>query len=474
MPSDSSGRLLFDVSTAMRWAGPPVGIVRVERELALWAHANIPNVVFVFFDPSRLTYCEVTRDVRQFLTGEAALDTLGLTDPALPGRRRTDRIPAALKPAFLWVAQSRHMALTRLERVRLKTPRPWLADLADRLQRRLMSDKYRDFMVRKNGTRRPFFPYDMAVGAPITFRRNETLICAGSGWGHTNIEALSALKLRVGFRIVLLCHDLIPLLFPHFYWNHDVELFRNYMHQALPIADRIVVNSRAVEADCRAYCARHGIIPGDITVAFLGFDMGTARPKSATELPSGVRADRYAMLVSTIEPRKGHRLLYRVWRRLMAEGVPQAAGFKLVFAGRPGWMVDDLLADIRNDPGLAGQILMLSDVDDDLLTALYQGAAFCVYPSTYEGYGLPVIEAFSHGKAVLASTGGALPELVRGFSPCLDPTDERAWYETMKQWIESPRARAPYEREIRTRFQHPTWSEAAANFFACISAAKEP
>ena len=473
MPSDSSGRILFDVSTSMRWWGPPVGIVRVERELASWAHANIPNVVFVFFDPGRLTYCEVIGDVRQFLTGEAVLDTLGLTDPALPGKRRTDRIPAALRPAFLWIAQGRHMALGRLERLRLKSRRPWLAELADRLQRRLMSTKYRSFMVREDGTRRPFFPYDMAVGAPVTFRRNDALICAGSGWGHTNIEALSDLKSRVGFRIVLLCYDLIPLLFPHFYRNHDVDLFRNYMHKMLPIADRIVVNSRAVEADCRAYCARQGIIPGDIAVAPLGFDVGPERPKSISEFPLGLRADRFAMLVSTIEPRKGHRLLYRVWRRLMAEGVPQATGFKLVFAGRPGWMVDDLLADIRNDPRFVEQILMISDVDDDLLAALYQGAAFCVYPSAYEGYGLPVIEAFSHGKAVLTSTGGALPELARGFSPCLDPTDEPAWYETIRQWIESPQARAPYEREIRARFRHPTWSEAAANFFACISTVKE-
>jgi glycosyltransferase involved in cell wall biosynthesis len=473
MQTDSGNRILFDISTSMRWVGPPVGIVRVERKLALWAHANLPNVVFVFFDPRRLAYCEITRDVLQFLTGEGALDTLGMTNPASPGRRRTDRIPPALRSAFLWVGQTRRKVLSRLEQLRLGTRRPWLADVADRVQRRLMSSKYYKIMVREDNTRRPFFPYEMAIGARVAFGRTDTLVCAGSGWGHTNIEALSDLKTRTGFRMVLLCHDLIPLMFPHFYRDHDVELFGNYMRKAFAIADRIVVNSRAVEADCRAYCMRHGITACDIALATLGFDVGAAGSKTAPPLPLDLRAGRFAMLVSTIEPRKGHRLLYRVWRRLLAEGVPQSTGFKLVFLGRRGWMVDDLLADIRNDPQLAGQILMIGDADDDMLGALYQGAAFCVYPSVYEGYGLPVIEAFSHGKVVLASTGGALPELAQGFSPCLDPADEQAWYETMKHWIESPQALVPYEREIRARFRHPTWSQAAADFFAGISAAKE-
>lgn len=466
MQSHSDGRILFDISMSMRWVGPPAGIVRVERKLALWAHANIHNIEFVFFDPSRLAYCTVVRDVQPFLIGDAAIDTFGQTNPALPGRRRTDRVPAWFKTAFLWIVQARHMALNRLEGLRLATQNAWLARLADRLQRRLLSDRYRRFMVREDDTRRPFYPYEMAIGTPIEFGRDDTLVCAGSGWAHTNIEVISALKSRIGFRMVLLCHDLIPLMFPHFYLTRDVKLFGDYMDRALAIADRIVVNSHAVESDCLAHCARRGISAGNISVGFLGFDLGADHPKSVSRLPAGIRPGHFAMLVSTIEPRKGHAMLCRVWRRLMVEGVPQAADFKLIFAGRAGWMVDDLLADTRNTP----RLLVIHDAADDLLASLYQAAAFCVYPSVYEGYGLPVIEAFSHGKVVLTSTGGALPELARGFSPCIDPIDEAAWYETLKQWIEKPQVRAPYEQQVRARFQHPTWSEAAANFFSSIAA----
>jgi len=74
---------------------------------------------------------------------------------------------------------------------------------------------------------------------------------------------------------------------------------------------------------------------------------------------------------------------------------------------------------------IAGQIVIIEDADDQILSALYEGAAFCVYPSQYEGYGLPICEAFARGKAAIASTGGALPEVVGGLSPCLDPNDEK-------------------------------------------------
>jgi glycosyltransferase involved in cell wall biosynthesis len=117
-------------------------------------------------------------------------------------------------------------------------------------------------------------------------------------------------------------------------------------------------------------------------------------------------------------------------------------------------MVDDLLSEIRSAPGVADRMRMITDADDELLSALYTGAAFCVYPSAYEGYGLPVIEAFAHGKAMLVSTGGALPELVGDLSPCLDPTDEDAWYRAKEQWIECPQTRKPFEEAVQRRFRH--------------------
>ena len=131
-------------------------------------------------------------------------------------------------------------------------------------------------------------------------------------------------------------------------------------------------------------------------------------------------------------------------------------------------MVDDLMRDLRCDPRIAGTIEIFTDADDATVAALYRDAAFCLYPSRYEGYGLPVVEAFRHGKAVLASTGGAVPEVVNGFSPCLDPTDVDAWRQMLATWIEDPASRAVYEMRIRTAFRHPGWDESAQAFFRLV------
>jgi glycosyltransferase involved in cell wall biosynthesis len=384
-------RIVFDLSTSLHWLGPPTGIVRVEHEFALWAAAHMPGTEFVFFDPTTLTYRRIIGDVPRFLTGEAAVDTFGLTNPAMPKKRRTDRVPAIFRPAFLWTTQTRRMMLHKLELTRLKTARPHFAAMLDRAQRKLMSQKYRAVMVREDGTRRPFYPYEMVIGDPVSFEADDILICVGSGWGHTNIKTIGDLKSRVGFQMALLCHDLIPIMFPEFYRERDVRLFSNYMRQALAIADQIVVNSRAVETDCQNFCLTQDIEPKKITVGFLGSNIRPGSSRVLEELPRSLRPQQFALFVSTIEPRKGHALLCNVWRRLISEDIPQTKGFKLVFVGRPGWMVDDLIESIRNDQELSKHVVMLHNVTDEKLATLYKQAAFCVYPSRYEGYGLPVV-----------------------------------------------------------------------------------
>jgi glycosyltransferase involved in cell wall biosynthesis len=360
------------------------------------------------------------------------------------------------------------MLLGRLELVRLQAKSLALARLVGILQFALMTQKYRDVMVATGGSRLPFLRHNAWVGGRVDCTTGDVLVSVGAGWDNTNIEAIRELKARGGVCFILLCHDLIPLLFPQFYKSIDVDAFRAYMHVALPLADLVVVTSQKGEQDCRAYCQERGVKVPKMAISPLGFDgLDPIEPASSTiALPNGLVRGRFAMIVSTIEPRKGHQLLYRVWRRLVEEGIAQANGFKLAFVGRRGWMVDELISQIASDRTVSGQIEIIHDVSDRQLRALYAGAAFCVYPSKYEGYGLPICEAFAHGRSVIASTGGALPEIVGTLSPCLDPDDDEVWYETIKEWIQSPTRRLPYEQAIRRQFKHPTWREAAANFFA--------
>ena len=103
-------------------------------------------------------------------------------------------------------------------------------------------------------------------------------------------------------------------------------------------------------------------------------------------------------------------------------------------------------------------------MDDAALAGLYDGASFCIYPSEYEGYGLPVVEALARGKAVLASDVGIVPELQSPLLKRLPARDEEAWHQAIRTWLTSPETLPRSD----AAFDHPTWQQAAAQVFAAI------
>src|SRR5713101_8791796 len=248
-------RLVFDFTTTALWSGPPAGIVRVESEFARWALAHLDELALGFFDPKTRAFRYVDRNVADILISQkAAIDTFSFVNPARLGRRKTDRIPAAVRPAAMWLLQFRRMALQAMERVRLTTRRERVAVLTDRLQRAMMSPKYRGLMVRPDGSRRGFLPVDTVLAETLALTERDSLVCAGAGWAHNDIEAITAAKRKIGFRLVLFCHDIIPLMFPHYFKTSDVEVQRRYCDLAFPAADLVICGSRTVAADLRAYC----------------------------------------------------------------------------------------------------------------------------------------------------------------------------------------------------------------------------
>ena len=434
-------RLIFDISTLARSGGPPDGTVRTARSLASWAFTHRHDTVFVIYDTRAAALrCARKEWITSILDGSAKVDTTSLPDPWTEKRRFRERFPAPMRNLIRWIQRPRRQAFVALERWRLRTnSTPRLAWLWG-LQESLISDKYWQELSGPNNTRRTLIPYEMAVGAAIDLDSTDILVLAGSDWGTLYLSDV----LRHPPKIAVLCYDIIPLLFPEFYPEKTVRGFKEYFHRLLPRADLVIFNATQVERDSRDYCAAHGLQLKKTGVVPLGSDFTPVDTCSPAQLPAGLEKGHYALFVSTIEPRKGHRLLLSVWERLLAEGVPQATGFKLVFVGRRGWLVDDLLNDLDNHAANGKSLFVFSNASDETLASLYAQSAFCLFPSLYEGYGLPVIEGFRYGKAVLASSGGALREVVGEFSPCLDPRSTESWYTMLKQWILDPGTRVPF------------------------------
>jgi len=461
-------RTIIDISTMADWIGPSVGIVRVERGLATRARTHRSDVVFAVFDPLRQGFREVLPAwAGLIVSGEAVMDPWAFSAARSSRRRRSDRIPQPIRPLANALLRSRRTLLLSLERLRVQRLGSRLAGMLDAIQRCFMSKKYYRYMVAPDGRRRAIIPYDLALGDEIAWRSESVLVCASPIWDGHKVRVLREITQQAGVRLVLFVHDVIPVLLPEIYPRDQVERFDGFVRAVFPLADLMIFSTRIGERDALAYCAANQVASRKVCVVPLGVD-ALPEPTAELPLPQGIEAGRYALFVSTIEPRKGHRMLYDVWLALLAEGVPQQTGFKLIFVGRAEGAARAFANALQRDLRLGDTLKLLQGVEDNELHGLYARAAFCLFPSKYEGYGLPAVEAFAHGKPIIASTGGALPEIVGDLSPCIDPDDAAAWHAMLKDWIFRPELRRPYEEAIKSRFRHPDWDEAASRFFATI------
>ena len=440
-------RLVFDVSSLARWAGPPGGIVRVEQELLrAWGDTVLPAV----FDPDLGRYRGIRAEWRAPLFDNRA--ALVLSDgPALQRRGWRRLWP---RPGDVVVA---------LERVRLTTPHAPLAALSDRLVRaggRLRRHSMQ--LTNDDGSRFAYVPASLALDeAPLALGPRDTVLAVGYDWLRKSPAQVRALKTSTGVRYVVTCYDMIPVQFPAFYEPDEVRGFAQFWRDMLPIADRVLTTSECTRRDLRDWAAAEQVrMPATRTVP-LASVIG-APGAALAPLPTGLTPQHFILMVATLEPRKGHRLLLDIWRELLQRGVPQAHGFALVLVGRRGWKADAIVADVA---ALAGPHLHhLDSVNDRLLERLYRDCAFTVLPSTYEGFGLPVIESFSHGRAAIVSTGGALPEVAGLLAPAVSIDDRDGWRTRLESWMAQSAERAMYEARIRSTFARPTWAFAADQF----------
>lgn len=458
--------IFLDITTLARASGHADGIVRTLRELARFALARRPDVQFVLYDldidAPRLVKSEWAHHV---IEGTAKIDMSYFPDRFAKKQRIRERLPKPLKHILLWIQRPRRRAYLKLERLRLTKSR--FARVAERLLPKLLNEKYRRELTLPDGKLRRLLPHDLALADPPQLTTDDVLVLAGSDW-LAMYQQLAVVQKGFRPRTVVLCYDIIPLLYPQFFSEQNATAFRTCFHEVFPHADLVIFTAKQIVADAQAYCAREGLALKKSGLVYLGADFDPVQQPASAALPAGLKAGHYALFVSTLEPRKGHRLLFEVWKRLLAAGIPQQHDFRLVFVGRRGWLVDELIAELDAHESAGTSLLRLTNIDDATLQHLYAQSAFCLYPSLYEGFGLPVIEAFRYGKAVIASNGGALLETTGGFSPSLDPRDEDIWYDTMKRWIENPASRAGFENAIRSDFKPRNWNQVARSFYELI------
>jgi glycosyltransferase involved in cell wall biosynthesis len=157
-----------------------------------------------------------------------------------------------------------------------------------------------------------------------------------------------------------------------------------------------------------------------------------------------------------VERRKNHEVLYRAWARMRDRGI---VPYRLVFVGMPGWGVNELRNDIRLDPRVKDDIVMLDRVDDAALAWLYRHAAFTVFPSLYEGWGLPVVESLGWGKFCIASSAASLPEAGGDLVEYIDPWDLPRWVDRLAYFMQHPGEVKARSERIAREYRTMPWRE---------------
>ena len=292
----------------------------------------------------------------------------------------------------------------------------------------------------------------------------DIVLALGSPWPHPGYaDLIAAERTRYGLNFALLVHDLSALRRPEWFDRGLVTSFRLWLDGILPLCDAVFAVSHATGADVQRYADESGIdLRGPVAPLPLATGLTDDHSPRAARLPE---PGSYILFVSTIEARKNHVLLFRIWRRMLEE-LPRDAVPTLVFAGRVGWLVDDLMQQIINTDHLFGKLRIIEDASDADLAALYRGCLFTVYPSFFEGWGLPVTESLAFGKPCLISNRTSLPEAGGTLARYLDPDDLNEWHATICHLLEHRAELAEWEARIRREFKPVTWFETARALLA--------
>ncbi len=270
--------------------------------------------------------------------------------------------------------------------------------------------------------------------------------------GHTDYDLSGHARwiARRHLRAIYLVHDLIPILHPEHCRPRAVARHTGRVRGALRCGSGIVVGSAAVANDLHDYADRNYLARPPVVVSPLaGADL---RGRNASDSAAG----NYFLCVGTIESRKNHILLVRVWERLFAR--MGAAAPRLVLAGRWGSGSDAFREALLASKMVGGLVQVVDECDDDMLAGLMTGSRAVLMPSRAEGFGLPMAEALALGVPVIASDLPCFREVGQGIPSLLNPDDLAGWEARIVELYLAASQRQRRTDALRG-YRAPTWKE---------------
>ncbi len=288
-----------------------------------------------------------------------------------------------------------------------------------------------------------------SIGLPRYLRRHPLAVFHG-----TNYEV----PLQKVCATVVTIHDLSMLLYPQ---TQERKRIRRSQRR-LPIMARAATMIITPTESVRGEVHEHLQIPLERIVAVPEAARSCFR-RLETEQTTAARQrlgiqDEFLLFVGTVEPRKNLGILLTAFEEVLRLG---AHPLQLVIAGRAGWLVNDLFSDLKRSPA-AAKIVVTGYLSDDDLCALYSSCAAFVYPSIYEGFGLPPLEAMACGASVLASRIPSIAEVTGSAARLFAPESIGELVTSIRELLSSDVLKQTLSNAGAKRAQEFSWARTAS------------
>lgn len=288
---------------------------------------------------------------------------------------------------------------------------------------------------------------------PFEFRDGDKLLIIWGEWDNLHYrKTLIDAATRTKVLLFQVAHDMLPLITPQ-YSSHSTEGLKIYVKEIYPICSKIISVSENTKMDVIAWMKAAALLCPPIQVVRLGENFSSVTPRRPVDSFFETKP-KFALCVGTIEARKNHLLLYYTYKLALKRGEELPI---LVVAGRRGWLTDNVYDLITTDPETKDHFIFLHHVDDNELSWLYQNCLYSIYPSHYEGWGLPVAESMHYQTPCIASQASSIPEIAGDLVSYFNPSSSEECLEAMLRYAD-PDFLSSRKKKLKS-YKNTTWDQ---------------
>jgi glycosyltransferase involved in cell wall biosynthesis len=424
----------IDITDLSTWSGHFTGTQRVTYEVAKgYSKSNYDVHYFIYNEKSRHFY-EATLDV---VEDNIAVDDNKITVNAAERRTMKSKLRSNIF----------HIYHTLPKRVRDRVT----DEHKQKIKNLYIKLNNKRLVIKKAKKTKNF----QSNNIPLLFDVDCIVVILGKPWDTmTFIEDLKIQRINTSFKIVNLIYDMIPIYMPHLFGYPLPKNYIKYMFDAISISDRVMAISKNTKNDVITFCNDQQLPCPEIDIIKLGVNNIGMKPSKIPSMFS-LNSGEYILCVSTIEIRKNHQILYNAYREAVKNNILLP---KLVICGGKGWYTGDIIHEFNNDPLINDVVKIIESPNDEELLWLYDNCIYSIYPSVYEGWGLPIAESLSRGKLCISSDTSSMPEVAGDLVDYFSPYDSRGCMNLIIKYAQKDNRKLLEER-IRKEYIPTSWDD---------------